>query len=330
MTSTNILIFGVGSIGAVYLYQLQQAGCNVTAVCRSNYQAVKDDGFTLKSVRFGDQRYKPGLVVRSVADCPSDKIYDFVLVCAKSFPGSKPSLADMIRPVMVGRPQTAIVLAQNGINIEKEVADEFPENPILSGVVYLPATQTAQGTIEYPEMLNLLEVGTYPADAPRSHKSAATRFADLLIKGGGGAEVHEDIQIARWSKLLMNGPWNPIGALTLCTDGDFLLTSTPFAYDLVWEVMLEIIALAAKVGIPGIDVKEAEKRISLSKRRAETGTGREMSMLQDVKQGRSFEVEAIVGNAVRLGRDHSVPMPRLETIYALLKARHFALEKNGK
>lgn len=73
MASTDILIFGVGSIGAVYLYQLQQAGCNVTAVCRSNYEAVKDSGFTLHSLRFGNQKYKPDLVVRSVADCPQTR-----------------------------------------------------------------------------------------------------------------------------------------------------------------------------------------------------------------------------------------------------------------
>lgn len=329
MTSPNVLIFGVGSIGAVYLYQLQQAGCSVTAVCRSNYQAVKNNGFTLKSLKFGNQQYKPDFVVRTVAECPGDKVYDFVLICAKSFPGSNPSLADMIRPAVVGRSQTAIVLAQNGIDIEKEIAYEFPNNPILSGVVYLPATQTAQGTIEYPEMLNLLEIGTYPADAPLSHKSAAIRMAELMVKGGGGAEVHDDIQISRWSKLLMNAAWNPICALTLCTDGDFLTTSTPFAYELVWEIMLEIIALAGKVGIPGVTVQEAGKRLGIAKMRAETGTGRQVSMLQDVKQGRSFEVEAIVGNTVRLGRDLDMHLPRLETIYALLKARHFALEKDG-
>jgi len=329
MSSPNVLVFGVGSIGAVYLYQLQQAGCSVTAVCRSNYQAVKDNGFTLKSTKFGNQKYKPDFVVRAVAECPRNKAYDFVLVCAKSFPGSNPSLADLIRPAIVGRPATAIVLAQNGIDIEKEIADEFPNNLILSGVVYLPATQTAQGTIEYPEMLNLLEIGTYPANAPPSHKSAAIKMAELMIKGGGAAEVHEDIQISRWSKLLMNAAWNPICALSLCTDGDFLTTSTPFAYELVWEIMLEIIALAGKVGIPGVTVQEAEKRLAIAKKRAETGTGRQVSMLQDVKQGRSFEVEAIVGNAVRLGRDLNMHMPRLETIYALLKARHFALEKDG-
>ena len=66
MTSADVLVFGVGSIGAVYLYQLQQAGCSLTAVCRSNYQAVKNNGFTMNSMRFGNQKYKPDFVVRTV------------------------------------------------------------------------------------------------------------------------------------------------------------------------------------------------------------------------------------------------------------------------
>lgn len=327
----NVLVFGVGSIGAVYLYQLQKAGCKVTAVCRSNYQAVKESGFTLHSVRFGTQKYKPDHVVRSVAECPKDVDYDFVVVCSKSFPGSRPSLADMIRPaIKETQPCTAILLAQNGIDIEQEVADAFPQNPILSGVIYLPAVQTDQGTIDYPEMMNLLEVGTFPFDAPPSHKGAARRIADLMIQGGGGAEVHDDIQIARWSKLIMNAAWNPIGALTLTTDGDFLNTSDPYAYELSWAVMMEIVDLATKMGIPGVTSQVAEKRFAVSKERAETGNGRQMSMLQDVIQGRPFEVEAILGNPVRLGRKHHVPMPRLDSLYALAKARAWALEKDGR
>ena len=46
-----------------------------------------------------------------------------------------------------------------------------------------------------------------------------------------------------------------------------------------------------------------------------------MSMLQDIRQGRQFEVEAIIGNTVRLGKQYCVGMPRLETLYALLKGR---------
>ena len=330
-TPPNILVFGVGSIGAVYLYQLQKAGCRVTAVCRSNYTAVKESGFTLHSVRFGTQKYKPDHVIRSVAECPKDVDYDFVVVCSKSFPGSRPSLADMIRPaIRETQAHTAILLAQNGIEIEQEVADAFPQNPILSGVVYLPAVQTDQGTIEYPEMMNLLEIGTYPSDAPAWHKEAAQRMADLMIQGGGGAKVLDDIQIARWSKLIMNAAWNPIGALTLTTDGDFLNTSDPYAYELSWAVMMEIVDLATKLGIPGVTRQVAETRFAVTKERAETGNGRQMSMLQDVLQARPFEVEAILGNPVRLGRKHNVPMPRLDSLYALAKARAWSLERYGK
>ncbi|EAW10818.1 ketopantoate reductase family protein [Aspergillus clavatus NRRL 1] len=321
----HILIFGVGSIGAIHLLQLQRAGCTTTAVCRSNYDAVKQKGFSLTSVRFGNVNYRPDHVVRTVEECPKDTVYDYVLVTAKCFPGSQPSLADLIRPAVAGRPETAIVLAQNGIEIEKDVADAFPENPIISGVIYLPGTQTSPGVIDYPEMLNMLELGTYPANAPAAHQSKAQRLVDLMIQGGGEAKYLEDIQVARFAKLLVNAPWNPICALSLCTDGDFLLTSDPFAHELVWGIMMEIVALAKKVGIPGVDEAAAKARLITATRRAEMGTGRDPSMLQDVKSGRLFEVEAIVGNTVRLARKWGVSMPRLETVYALAKGRYEAL-----
>lgn len=321
----KILLLGPGSIGAVYLFQLQQAGAHVTAVCRSNYDVVSQHGFQLTSLRYGDQQYKPHRTVRSIDEC-DDETFDFVLICTKSFPGAQPSLADILAPALTNRPNTAIVLAQNGINIEQDLATAYPANPLLSGIVYCPAVQTAPGHIAYREMLNLLELGTFPADAPAPHKAAADRFAQLMRAGGGGAAHHADIQVARWSKLLMNAAWNPICALSLCTDGGFLQTSTPYAHELAWGIMLEVVALAGAVGVEGVTEAVAREKMAIAVKRAETGTGREMSMLQDVRLGRDFEVEAIVGNAVRLGREKGVGMVRLETVYALLKARQVALE----
>lgn len=37
----RVLLFGSGAIGTIYVYILQQAGCDVSAVCRSNYEAAK-------------------------------------------------------------------------------------------------------------------------------------------------------------------------------------------------------------------------------------------------------------------------------------------------
>lgn len=327
--SPTVLVFGVGSVGAIYLHQLQRAGCIVTAVCRSNYDVVAHQGFTLRSPRFGSVTYRPDHTVRSVHDCPRDIEYDYVVVTTKAFPGRIPSLADQLRPVLENHPHTAIVLAQNGIEIEKDIAEAFPSNPIISGVVYLPTIQTEAGVIDHAETLDLLELGTYPARAPDSHKRKAERFVDLMVQGGGDAVLFEDIQEARWAKLLLNAAWNPICALSLCTDGGFLLTSEPFARDLAWGIMMEIVTLARAVGIAGVDEEAAKKRLALAERRAREGTGREVSMLQDVRMGRPFEVEAIVGNAVRLGRTCGVPMPRLETVYALAKGRLDALMGAG-
>jgi 2-dehydropantoate 2-reductase len=322
---TRILIFGAGAIGAVYIYTFMQAGAEVTAVCRSNYEAVKRDGFMMYSVRFGDVRFRPN-VVRATEEAASSGPWDFVVTCSKFFPGSSPSLSDTIKPV-VG-PSSAIVLIQNGIDIEAEVAAAYPENPILSGVVYLPATQIRPGVIDYgatqKETLNILEFGTYPATAPASHKRAAEQFAALVQKGGGGAEVYDDIQPQRWSKLVVNASWNPITALSLCSDADFL-RSSPGAVDLVRNVMLEVVALAKAMKIGGVTEEVAEEH--LTRHRART-IGKEPSMLTDVREGRPFEVEAIVGNTVRLAKKHGVKVPLLDALYVLAKGLYEAGERS--
>ena len=44
------------------------------------------------------------------------------------------------------------------------------------------------------------------------------------------------------------------------------------------------------------------------------------SMLQDFEAGRALEVEAILGNTLRIARRHRVAVPRIESCYALLKS----------
>lgn len=324
---TKILIFGAGAIGAVYAYNFIQAGADVTAVCRSNYDTVKKNGFMMYSVRFGDVRFRP-TVVKAAQEAGSSGPYDFVMTCNKFFPGSRPSLSDMIKPV-VG-PSTTIVLIQNGINIEAEVAAAYPANAILSGVAYLPATQIRPGVIDYgatlKETLNMLELGTFPASAPASHKHAAEQFADLIRKGGGGAQVYDDIQPQRWSKLVVNASWNPITALSLCSDADFL-RSSPGAVDLVRNVMFEVVALAQALKIEGVTSAVAEEHLN---RHLARMLGKEPSMLTDVREGRPFEVEAIVGNTVRLAKEHGVKVPLLDALYALAKGLYDAGERSRR
>lgn len=200
----------------------------MTAVCRSNYDVVKVNGFLIDSVRYGKGiRFHPK-VVRSPAEAASANPggFDYVIVSAKALPDAK--ISKTIEPAIT-KGKTTIALIQNGIGIEDEYVSLFPDNPILSCVVYLPTTQVAPGRIEMGNFESL-EVGTYPASAyadsakPRI-KAAADGFIEMLKHAGSNVKWFDDIQEKRWNKLLLNAPWNPICALTLSRDSAYLTSS---------------------------------------------------------------------------------------------------------
>lgn len=308
----KVLVFGAGGIGTVYLWLLSKVA-HTTAVCRSNYDVVKRNGFIINSSIFGqDLRLQPD-VVRDCQEAASEgagEPFDYIVVCSKAIPGVCPEL--IVPAVTHGR--TAIVLIQNGIGIEEEYRAVFPRNPIISTVVYMPATQRPVGVVTHGE-IERLEVGSYPSNAPND---SAEAFTKLIQAAGGTAVFWDDIQPKRWFKLLINASWNPICALTLSKDIAVLGSSTE-AYGVLLAVMLEIRDIAEACGYI-FTREEVEYQLGRAQARVPLNAGIEPSMLQDVKAGRRIEVEAIVGNAVRMGKEMGVRCERLEMIYMLAKA----------
>ena len=317
-SSPRVLIFGTGSIGAVYAFILGRADCHITTVCRSNYDVIKSEGIKIESTILGSHIFRPDVVSTEI---PQDR-YDYVLVASKSFP--RANQAQLIA-LGVTPGHTTIVLLQNGIDIEAPYREEFPENPILTCVVYLPVTQVSPGVFHHKE-LECLIIGTYPHTAPQTHKAKAQTFGDLIAAGGGTPDVQDDVQGERWMKLLANGPWNPICALTRSRDAEFLTSNSKEicqpAVDLVERIMEEISLVAIASGYPQIDSTKVAFQLSRAKARitGEDNQGVEPSMMADVLHGRQMEVDAIVGNAVRiadrLGVAEKIPMLRMLWILA--------------
>ncbi|KAF2877994.1 2-dehydropantoate 2-reductase [Massariosphaeria phaeospora] len=317
----KILVFGVGGVGTIYLYLLSRVS-SPTAVCRSNYEVVRNDGFIINSSIYGNGiRLKPN-VVRDCAEATfrDSRPFDYILICSKAIGQDIP---DLISPA-VTPDHTVIVLIQNGIGIEAHYQATFPNNPIVSAVVYLPVTQRPAGVITHGE-LERLEIGSYPSSASSEHSEA---FTQLIRHAGGTAEHHDDIQLKRWTKLLVNASWNPICALTLCTDANFLLSS-PSSSELVSDVMLEICDIAKAHGYT-IPKEILELQLGRATARIGNGNGVEPSMLQDVRAGRRMEVEAIVGNAVRMGREKDVKCEKLNMLYLLARALDSQIENKRR
>ncbi|KAL9112123.1 MAG: hypothetical protein Q9227_003500 [Pyrenula ochraceoflavens] len=342
----NILLFGTGGVGTIYAYLLSQGSATVTCVCRSNYTHVSTHGFTIHSAIFGSHiSFRPSRVVRSPAeaspsttnsnDSPNEP-FDYVVVCSKADPPDDATAIDLIRPA-VTEGRTAIVLCQNGILIEESWRAAFPQNPIISGVVYLPVTQVSLGVISMGPLEKLL-VGTYPSSLPSESaaKVAVKRFVEVFRKGGGTIEEHEDIQPARWVKVSVNAAWNTSCALARQTDSGVLESCPGHAMEAVRETMLEVIKVG-NVVMAGEGKGEAEllkggivdEQLERAKGRVQKGNGVEPSMLTDVRMGRGLEVEAIIGNVVREAARIGVKVPRCQMLYVLTKGLDEWLRGNG-
>lgn len=309
----KVLLFGAGSVGAVYLWLLSKVA-DTTAVCRSNYDVVSKDGFVINSSVFGQGIHFKPQVVRNCEEAASVAAgvpYDYIVVCSKAIPGVVPQL---IRPAVTPG-KTVIVLVQNGVGIEQEYLDAFENTPIVSAVVYLPATQRPSGVIKHGEVENL-QLGAFPSSAS---KEPAQRFTELIQAAGGTANFFDDeVQTKRWSKLLVNASWNPICALTLSKDTE-VLGSCSEASGVLLAVMMEIRDIADAYGYT-ITKEEVVHQLGRAQARIPLNAGIEPSMLQDVQSSRRIEVEAIVGNAVRMGKAKGVRCDRLELLYVLAKA----------
>lgn len=298
----SVLIVGAGAIGALFGSCLARQGARVSVVCRSDFDAVRRAGYTIRSELLGNHRFVPADVFRNVTDCPAPP--DYVVLTVKVLP--EVDRVALVRPA-VG-PRTVVVLIQNGIDIEAEFVSAFPGNELLSTLAFVGVSRTAQGEIHH-QTLGSLVMGRYPSGIT----PAAQKLAALFEAAGVPCKLTADVIGARWQKAVWNASFNPISIMGGVLDtGMMLKTAEDEAF--VRQVMREICAIAAADGHP-MPPKLVDQLVAATLAMPPYKT----SMALDYENGRPMEIEAILGNAVRAGRRHGVAIPALETIYALAR-----------
>ena len=301
MRDTTLLLIGTGAVGSLYGGKLSQAGISVSAVCRSDYDVVKQRGIKVKSI-LGDFQFHPRNLYHSPLE--SSEKYDYVLVALKVLP--EIDLPALLRHV-VG-PNTVIVLLQNGVAIEEAVFSAFPENEIISGLAFVCVNRTAPGEIDHLDYGRVV-IGNYPRGV-----SEKTKFlADAFKKAGVDCRSTETVIQSRWQKLVWNAPFNPMSVLGGGVNTKEILED-PENIGVVKGIMQEVCRLAEAEGFPlpeGIVEQNIENTLVMKPYKT--------SMLLDFESRRPLETEAILGNAVRIAKKHSISVPRMECLYALLK-----------
>ncbi len=302
VAAPRILVIGAGAIGAFYGGVLARAGCEVSAVARSDFDAIAAGGYRIES-HLGDLSWRPAQVVRSSAEYRGEA--DLLLVCLKLTADTDP--VRLIEPALGER--TAIVLVANGIGIEAPVAAAFPRNELVSGIAYAAVSREAGGVVKHHSEFTRLVLGRYPQGASET----AQRVAELLKKGGSSGAVSEDIVGARWLKCAWNTVLNPVSALGGGLGTRDMLGSEETT-GFIREAIGEFSSVAAADGHP-LPEDTIDKLIAGTRKLPNYVS----SMGQDFLAGRPMETEALLGNVVRIAHRHGVAIPRLGTLYALLK-----------
>ena len=305
-----MFLVGTGAVGSLYGGKIAQSGVRVTALCRSDYSIVKKKGIEVSSI-WGDFHFRPDGVVRRAGELK--EIPDIILVALKVLP--EIDAPGLIREA-VG-PDTAIVLLQNGVEIEKAMAAAFPENEIISGLSFVCASRAALGKVLHLDYGRLV-FGNYPSGISPKTRELSQRFRSV----GVPCQSSRDVATERWKKLVWNAPFNPLSVLGGGIDTREIMESGELAR-LAREVMEEVrsIARAAGHALPRAIVED-NIRDTLRMKPYKT------SMCLDFEEGRPLEVEGILGNAVRAARREGVAAPRLETLYALLTYFHTKTQRH--
>ena len=134
----RVLVVGAGGVGVYFSGRLAQAGAEVTVVARSDYEVASRSGYEIQSIA-GDFHFTPAAVLKHAADYEGEA--DYVILTAKVLPDA--DAVELLRPA-VRSPKSVIVLIQNGIDIERKVAEAFPENEILSTIAYIGVSSAAR------------------------------------------------------------------------------------------------------------------------------------------------------------------------------------------
>jgi 2-dehydropantoate 2-reductase len=240
---------------------------------------------------------------RATSDAAKLPPCDFGIVATKAM-HTEPAIAATAHAFADG----CVATVQNGIGNEETLARHVER--VIRGTTFPAGKLLEPGHVQW-DVRGDTTFGPFDERVPLAE---VERLAEACTRAGMPAHAVEDARGPQWRKVIFNASTNPIGALTGLTHGR--VCERPDLRALVSALVDEGKAVAAAQGI-SLDA-DPEALIDHAAK-PEVAYDHKASMLQDVEARRQTEVDYLNGGIVRFGREHGVPTPRNEAIWALIK-----------
>ena len=296
----RIAVVGSGAVGLYYGSRLQKAGEDIRYLLRSDYDAVQRNGIR---TRARDSHFQLN-DVKAYRNSEDIGKVDLVIVAVKAV--SNRFLPELLRPILA--PETAILSLQNGLGNIEFLRKYFPDNPLFCGTCYICLNRVEPGVVE-----NFLLGSIVLSQEGKASSSKLKTIGEMLNRARLNCRISPNIDQMRWEKLLWIVPFNGLSIVAGKITTDLILADEGLNR-LARGLMEELLGASSALGL-SIDRKLVERQFEITKSLGEYSP----SSLLDFLAGRSVEVEAIWGEPLRQGLKVGQDMPKLETLYRLLR-----------
>lgn len=302
----HFVLVGPGALGCLLSFIISRGKASDDQLTILDYNVDRADSISRLGILYKFQNVDRRVRVKAVSTPEAIDEADVVLLCVKSY-----HLQDSIefcRPLLTER--TLLIFLQNGISHLALGANLFKATPAF-GTTTEGATLLQQGHVHHTGRgATHLGFQAPPAD----------RFVGLLEKtaavfdaGGIDVEITSDIIAQLWAKLFVNVGINALSATLDCKNGELL--TLPGASARMQRAVDEAVQVAKAYNIPvPHDPWKATQTVCVNT------AANISSMVQDVRNNRPTEIDAINGAVAALGQKRSIPTPENCALHKQIKA----------
>ncbi|MFN6473367.1 MAG: putative 2-dehydropantoate 2-reductase [Nostoc sp. SerVER01] len=304
MSERSYAILGTGALGGFYGAKLQKAGLDVHFLLKSDYEYVSKFGLVIDS-KDGDFTLPQVKTYNDVEKMPR---CDVVVVALKTTQNHL--LPQMLLPLV--RDDGVVLVLQNGLGVEEEVAKIVGNVSIIGGLCFLCSNKVGAGHIRHLDYGHITLGGYASGYNPTGITDQMRQIANDLKSAGISIELAEDLLLGRWKKLVWNIPYNGLSVILNARTDE--LMSYVHTRKLVEQLMYEVAAGSKSCGriIPDSFIQTMlDYTMKMKPYRT--------SMKIDYDERRPLEVEAIFGNPLQKAHSSGVDLPQISCIYQQLK-----------
>lgn len=297
-------IIGAGGTGGCLGFFLKKAGKDVTLIARGKHlEAIRKNGLTIQKLWDESRETLP---VKACTAEEYKEIPDVILVCVKGY-----SMDETVPTIKkIAGKETVVIPILNIYGTGGRLQKKLPELTVTDGCIYVSANIMEPGVIlQHGKILRVV----FGARKPEEETEKMRQVAKDMVTDDLEVILSENIRRDAMVKFSYVSPIGAAGLYCNAVAADFQREGEQ--REMFKALIREIVALSHAMGIEfEEDLVERNLKI-LASLSPEATT----SMQRDVIEGKRSEMDGLVYEVVRMGREYKVSMPQYEKAAACFR-----------